>query len=178
MIYVYVFPILHVKCQSQWPSGWGRFKPSLDHIWDNTYFAYGWSGDFFRVPYIDWLGSKNERNEIDGPSTWTLILIPSLPEIANLAYIFHAEQGLHCWAFGLSPRTGQQTVIYFNWQYYIVYVYTQSNLNGSNTFGTMKICSRQALVGWLVVLGLTALWDSISVYIGPSTREGERGEKR
>ena len=25
--------------------------------------------------------------------------------------------------------------------------------------------------GWLVVLGLTALWDSISVYIGPSPRE-------
>ena len=33
------------------------------------------------------------------------------------------------------------------------------------------------LVGWLVVLGLTALWDSISVYIGPSPREREE-EKR
>ena len=32
-------------------------------------------------------------------------------------------------------------------------------------------------VGWLVVLGLTALWDSISVYIGPSPREREK-EKR
>ena len=32
-------------------------------------------------------------------------------------------------------------------------------------------------VGWLVVLGLTALWDSISVYIGPPPIEGERGEK-
>ena len=32
----------------------------------------------------------------------------------------------------------------------------QSNFNGSNTFGTMKISSRQGLVGWLV-LGLTAL---------------------
>ena len=31
--------------------------------------------------------------------------------------------------------------------------------------------------GWLVVLGLTALWDSISVYIGPSPREREK-EKR
>ncbi|MEW8488046.1 MAG: hypothetical protein AB2705_22960 [Candidatus Thiodiazotropha sp.] len=29
-------------------------------------------------------------------------------------------------------------------------------------------------VGWLVVLGLTALWDSISVYIGPSPREREK----
>ena len=27
---------------------------------------------------------------------------------------------------------------------------------------------------WLVVLGLTALWDSISVYIGPSPREREK----
>ena len=29
-------------------------------------------------------------------------------------------------------------------------------------------------VGWLVVLGLTALSDSISVYIGPSPREREK----
>ena len=33
------------------------------------------------------------------------------------------------------------------------------------------------LVGWLVVLGLTALSDSISVYIGPSPKEREK-EKR
>ena len=32
-------------------------------------------------------------------------------------------------------------------------------------------------IGWLVVLGLTALWDSISVYIGPSPKEREK-EKR
>ena len=32
-------------------------------------------------------------------------------------------------------------------------------------------------VGWLVVLGLTALSDSISVYIGPSPRDREQ-EKR
>ena len=31
--------------------------------------------------------------------------------------------------------------------------------------------------GWLVVLCLTALSDSISVYIGPSLREGERKER-
>ena len=31
--------------------------------------------------------------------------------------------------------------------------------------------------GWLVVLGLSAIWDSISVYIGPSPREREK-EKR
>ena len=31
------------------------------------------------------------------------------------------------------------------------------------------------LVGWLF-LGLSAFWDSISVYIGPSPREGERKE--
>ena len=33
------------------------------------------------------------------------------------------------------------------------------------------------LDGWLVVLGLTALLDSISVYIGPSPKEREK-EKR
>ena len=32
-------------------------------------------------------------------------------------------------------------------------------------------------VGWLVVLGLTALWDNISVYIGPSPKEREKEEK-
>ena len=31
---------------------------------------------------------------------------------------------------------------------------------------------------WLVVLGLTALWDSISVYIGPSPKEREREERK
>ena len=32
-------------------------------------------------------------------------------------------------------------------------------------------------LGWLVVLGLTALWDSISVYIGPSPKEREKEER-
>ena len=36
----------------------------------------------------------------------------------------------------------------------------------------------QRLMGWLVVLGLTALWDSILVYIGPSTREREKEERK
>ena len=31
--------------------------------------------------------------------------------------------------------------------------------------------------GWLVVLGLTALCDNISVYIGPSPKEREEEEK-
>ena len=31
--------------------------------------------------------------------------------------------------------------------------------------------------GWLVVWGLTALWDSISVYIGPSPKEREKKER-
>ena len=33
-------------------------------------------------------------------------------------------------------------------------------------------------VGWLVVFGLTALRDSISVYIGPSPREKEKETRR
>ena len=32
-------------------------------------------------------------------------------------------------------------------------------------------------VGWLV-LGLTALWDNISVYIGPSPKEREKEERK
>ena len=35
-----------------------------------------------------------------------------------------------------------------------------------------------ALIGWLVVLGLAALWDSISVYIGPSPKEREKEERK
>ena len=34
------------------------------------------------------------------------------------------------------------------------------------------------LVCWLVVLGLTSLWDSISVYIRPSLRERKKEEKK
>ena len=37
-------------------------------------------------------------------------------------------------------------------------------------------CSR--LVGWLVGLGLTALWNSISVYIGPTPKERETEERK
>ena len=33
------------------------------------------------------------------------------------------------------------------------------------------------VIGWLVELGLTALGDSISVYIGPSPKEREKEEK-
>ena len=40
--------------------------------------------------------------------------------------------------------------------------------NGNNVF---------SWIGWLAVLVLTALWDSISVYIGQSPREREK-EKR
>ena len=31
---------------------------------------------------------------------------------------------------------------------------------------------------WLVVLGLAALWDSISVYIEPSPKEREKEERK
>ena len=34
------------------------------------------------------------------------------------------------------------------------------------------------MIGWLVVLGLAALWDSISVYIGPSPKEWEKEERK
>ena len=45
-------------------------------------------------------------------------------------------------------------------------------------FEVQRVSDRIILVfGWLVVLGLTALSDSISVYIGPSPKEREK-EKR
>ena len=44
----------------------------------------------------------------------------------------------------------------------------------TNQFMRKKQFQPDIFFGWLVVLGLTALWDSISVYIGPSPRERER----
>ena len=38
-------------------------------------------------------------------------------------------------------------------------------------------CVTNVLDGWLVVVGLTALCDNISVYIGPSPKEREKEEK-
>ena len=47
---------------------------------------------------------------------------------------------------------------------------------GTNRLGTMKPGSSQSLL--LLFLGLAALWDSISVYIGPSPREREKAERK
>ena len=53
---------------------------------------------------------------------------------------------------------------------------TSCMFNGENvSFMFEKEIQRK--VGWLVVLGLTALWDSISVYIRQSPREQEKEEK-
>ena len=47
----------------------------------------------------------------------------------------------------------------------------------------LRVCQKSSAVSsgmdhsWLVVLGLAALSDSISVYIWPSPREGEKEEK-
>ena len=40
-----------------------------------------------------------------------------------------------------------------------------------------KVAAKREFDAWLVVLGITALSDSISVYIGPSPREREKEEK-
>ena len=40
-----------------------------------------------------------------------------------------------------------------------------------------RMLAGDMFVGWLVVLGLAALWDSISVYIGPCSREREKEKK-
>ena len=64
----------------------------------------------------------------------------------------------------------------------------QSTLKGKNYFPSLRSDpfskglhhpggNRNSQFGWLVVLGLTALLDSISVNIGPSPKEREK-EKR
>ena len=45
-----------------------------------------------------------------------------------------------------------------------------------NFFNTLSVKCND-VVGWLVVLGLMACLDSISVYIGPSPREREKEER-
>ena len=49
---------------------------------------------------------------------------------------------------------------------------------GNEMFLPFDTFRRYRATSWLDVLGLTALWASISVYIGPSPREGERKENR
>ena len=44
--------------------------------------------------------------------------------------------------------------------------------------GAGHYVSLTAYIGWLVVLGLTALIDSNSVYIGPSPKEREEEERK
>ena len=60
---------------------------------------------------------------------------------------------------------------------------TKICLRGNDDYssGTMLLWSTfhwATKVGWLVALGLTALWDSISVYIGPSPKERETEERK
>ena len=45
-------------------------------------------------------------------------------------------------------------------------------------FQPSNIWLKPLTVGWLVVLGLTALWDRILVYIGPSPKERETEERK
>ena len=44
--------------------------------------------------------------------------------------------------------------------------------------GEATLPEKAYMIGWLVVLGLTALRDSISVNIGPSPKEREREERK
>ena len=48
----------------------------------------------------------------------------------------------------------------------------------SNIIPNKRTESSSSLVGWLVVLGLTALLDSISDYIEPSPKEREKEERK
>ena len=57
---------------------------------------------------------------------------------------------------------------------------TKSKDSRNDSVETSKESIRigQEKVGWLVVLGLTALLDSISVYIEPSPKEREKEERK
>ena len=48
--------------------------------------------------------------------------------------------------------------------FYISQRYVQSNLNGSNTFGTMTICSRQGLFELMSVNHSVRLGGMIGIY--------------
>ena len=50
--------------------------------------------------------------------------------------------------------------------------------NPQAMFSDQRQGELQTLVGWLVVLGLTALRNSISVYIEPSPKEREKEERK
>ena len=76
----------------------------------------------------------------------------------------------------------------FSWSNYLFSMLRSSDLNEERKRHDQAVEQLQAaqakwsrkrterLVGWLVVLGLTALLDSISVYIGPSPKEREKEE--
>ena len=53
----------------------------------------------------------------------------------------------------------------------------KKNKKKNRTSVPKQCCNRLNEVGWLVVLGLTVLLDSSSVYIGPSPRKREKEEK-
>ena len=50
-------------------------------------------------------------------------------------------------------------------------------LSAAVVIGILRVKALSILIGWLVVLSLTALSDSISVYIGQSPKEREKEER-
>ena len=52
--------------------------------------------------------------------------------------------------------------------------YAMAQVNALAEMGTKKTRT----IGWLVVLGLTALCNSISVYIGPSSNGREKEDRK
>ena len=86
----------------------------------------------------------------------------------NLWSFGHSEcNRVNLWSFGHSECNRVN-----------LWSFGHSECNRVNVPVHLDLCCLQIqlssfLVGWLVVLGLTALWDSIPIYIGP----GERKEK-
>ena len=54
----------------------------------------------------------------------------------------------------------------------------QTGIEPRTTRSHVQHLMQMSYQGWLVVLGLTALRDSISVYIGPSPREREKETRK
>ena len=60
-------------------------------------------------------------------------------------------------------------------------IYVKSNVVLRLNIGRKSMCNLRIsdfkLVGWLLVMCLTALWDSIPVFIGPYPRQREKGKR-
>ena len=87
------------------------------------------------------------------------------PRFINFIWNGYSCKILYIWTCRLIILNKHYSQYYFLWHYSARQLYAWSARKYAHT------------VGWLVVLGLTALRDTISVYIGPSPGEREGRKK-